>query len=934
MLATKLFAPTRRPQLVARPRLAEQLDTTLDAGHRLTLVSAPAGFGKTTLLSDWLTHLDERRTHTRVGWLSLDDGDNDLTRLLTHLVAALHGVGLEVDTAVLESLHTDSTSAALTALVNDVARGSEHAPENQWILVLDDYHVIGAPEVHEAVTFLLDHLPDHLHLLMATRSDPPLPLARLRSRGQLTEVRAADLRFTAAESREFLNRVMGLDLTAADVHALEERTEGWIAGLQLAALSLRAIPERGEVAGFIDAFTGSNRFVIDYLADEVLARQPAQVRDFLLRTAVLDRLTGSLCDAVTGRADGARMLEDLERGDLFLVPLDTQRSWYRYHRLFADVLHARLLAEHPDQVPGLHQRASAWYASRDLAADAIRHALHAEDFDRAAYLVEEALPELRRTRQDGLLLRWLRSLPESVVRRSPVLSIFVGWSLMVSGDLDVVESRLDDAEQALAAGAHDEDVAAAWAATDELRTAPATIAVFRASLAQARGDVAGTVHHARHALGLARPEDHLVRGAGAGFLGLAAWAAGDVQEALSTFGEAVRSLHAAGNLVDELDSTVVLADMWVAAGRPSRARRLYERAVQTATKDGEPYPRATADLHVGLAELDREVDDVTSAEAHLDTARALGERASITENRHRWYVAMAQVRAGRGDYDTAARLLDQAQARYRRGFYPHIHPIAAMKARLHIAEGDLTTAAGWAHDSGVTVDDGPDYLREYEHLTLARLLLAQHRAAQHRAAQHRAAQHSGHPGTASPVAAALGLLDRLHAAAADAGRDGSLLEIRVLQALAHHAHGDRPRAMATLSHALVEVPEPDSYVRLYLDEGDPMLALLRNAADPAGEHAVSDRDGYEGAVQGPARRLLQRAKSPVPAPQQLLADPLSQRELQVLRLLDSELTGPQIARELYVSLNTLRTHTKSIFTKLDVNTRAAAVRRAHGLGFV
>jgi LuxR family maltose regulon positive regulatory protein len=252
-----------------------------------------------------------------------------------------------------------------------------------------------------------------------------------------------------------------------------------------------------------------------------------------------------------------------------------------------------------------------------------------------------------------------------------------------------------------------------------------------------------------------------------------------------------------------------------------------------------------------------------------------------------------------------------------------------MKARLHIAEGDLTTAAGWAHDSGVTVDDGPDYLREYEHLTLARLLLAQHRAA-----QHRAAQHSGHPGTASPVAAALGLLDRLHAAAADAGRDGSLLEIRVLQALAHHAHGDRPRAMATLSHALVEAPEPDSYVRLYLDEGDPMLALLRNAADPAGEHAVSDRDGYEGAVQGPARRLLQRAKSPVPAPQQLLADPLSQRELQVLRLLDSELTGPQIARELYVSLNTLRTHTKSIFTKLDVNTRAAAVRRAHGLGFV
>ena len=304
VLATKLFAPTRRPQLVARPRLAEKLDTTFEAGHRLTLVSAPAGFGKTTLLSDWIADLEQHQSHTRVGWLSLDDGDNDLTRLLTHLLAALDRVGLDVDATVLESLHTAPTSDALTALVNDVNGAGEDTPETRWVLVLDDYHAISAPEVHGAVTFLLDHLPDRLQLVLATRSDPPLPLARLRSRGQLTEVRAADLRFSPSEAREFLNQVMGLDLTGADVQALEERTEGWIAGLQLAALSLRGIPERGEVAGFIEAFTGSNRFVIDYLADEVLARQPDQSRDFLLRTAVLDRLTGPLCDAVTGRADG------------------------------------------------------------------------------------------------------------------------------------------------------------------------------------------------------------------------------------------------------------------------------------------------------------------------------------------------------------------------------------------------------------------------------------------------------------------------------------------------------------------------------------------------------------------------------------------------------------------------------------------------------
>ena len=916
MLATKLFAPTRRPLLVARRRLAEQLDTTLDAGHRLTLVSAPAGFGKTTLLGDWLHDLDQRRASTRVAWLSLDEGDNDPNRFVTHLTAALHSAGLDVDTP---ALGPELSSAALTALVNDVARAGEHQPGRLWILVLDDYHTIGAPEVHEVVTFLLDHLPDHLHLVMATRSDPPLALARLRSRGQLTELRAADLRFTPLEAQEFLNLVMGLELTESDVNVLEERTEGWIAGLQLAALSLRSMPERAEITGFIDAFAGSNRFVIDYLADEVLARQSPQIRDFLLRTAVLERFTGALCDAVTGRADGAHVLERLERDNLFLVPLDTQRSWYRYHHLFSDVLRARLLAELAHEVPGMHQRASTWYAAHDLVVDAVRHALAAEDFHRAGRLIEQALADQRRNRQDSTLTAWVRSLPASVVRQSPVLSILSGWASMLAGDLDALESRLDDAEAALAAGALDEALAATWADTEDLRTAPATISVYRASLAQARGDVAGTVRHARRALELAGPVDHFVRGAGAGFLGLAAWAAGDVNEALSTFSEAVRSLHAAGNLVDELDATVVLADMWVAAGRPSRARRLYEEALRTATDGGEPYPRATSDLHVGLAELDRELDDLARAEEHLETARVLRERASITENRYRWFTVMAQVRATDGDHDAASDLLDQAAALYRHGFYPDVRPIAALRARLRIAGGDLESATGWAVDRGVTVADAPDYLREYEHLTLVRLLLA---------------QHPGGPPTdqgtdASPMEAVLGLLDRLHDAAASASRDGSLLEIRTLQALALHADGDLPGARSVLGRALAEAPEPDSYVRLFLDEGAPMQSLLRDATDAGND------DGSSAALQKHVPRLLERAKPPAPAdPRQSAAGGLSQRERQVLRLLDSELTGPEIARELYVSLNTLRTHTKRIFTKLDVTTRVAAVRRARERGLL
>jgi LuxR family maltose regulon positive regulatory protein len=913
VLATKLFAPTRRPRLVARPRLIERLDATLDEHTRLTLVSAPAGFGKTTLLSDWLTHLESHPTQTRIAWLSLDEDDNDLARLLRHVAAALRGADLDIDPGLWEVQPGTSPHSGLTALVNDVARAAEDTSMH-WVLVLDDVHLLSAPDVHEALSLLLEHLPRRLHLLMATRSDPPLPLARLRGRGELTELRASELRFTPPEAVDFLNRVMGLDLSATEVATLEQRTEGWAAGLQLAALSLRGIAEGDDVATFIEAFTGSNRFVIDYLADEVLARQSDEVRDFLLRTSILNHLTGALCDAVTVSGDGARVLEHLERGNLFLVALDDQRSWYRYHHLFADVLGARLVAEHADEVPDLHRRASAWYAAHDLPVDAVRHAVAAADFDRAARLMEQALPDLRRARQDGLLLTWMQSLPERVVRRRPVLCIWFAWSQLMAGDLDTMEQWLGAAEAALTAGELDPDLAREWADTEDLRTAPAAISIYRASLAQARGDVAGTVRHARRALDLAGEVDHLVRGQGRAFLGLAAWAEGDVAGALEAFGAGVRSLHAAGNLVDALDATIVLADLWVASGRPGRARELYLRSLQQAMSQGEPYPRATADLHVGLAELDRELDELATAAEHLETARALARRTSITENRHRWYVATAEVRAASGDHEEGRRLLDQAEALYRRGFYPEVRPIPAVRARQAIAAGDLVSASVWAQDRGAGLDDDPDYLHEYEHLTLVRLLLAEDRAA----------PRGDRPGEGAPaVVAALDLLDRLHAAAVLAGRGGSLVEIRVLQALARHTLGDEPSAVAALEQSLATTPEPDGYVRLYLDEGTPMLSLLDRAVTAYG-------------VALPPRLERGRRQVVAPARDRAAAEPsrndlLSHRELDVLRLLDTELSGPEIARRLYVSLNTLRTHTKRIFTKLDVTSRAAAVRRARQL---
>jgi LuxR family maltose regulon positive regulatory protein len=840
VIATKLFPPARRSELVARPWLVERLDATLKRGHRLTLVSAPAGFGKTTLVGDWTSR------HSQVGWLSLDAGDNAPPRFLTHLWAALPGIRVAPPAADVP------TTAALTAVVNDYA----DQPESNAVLVLDDYHVIESLEVHEALAFLLDNLPDQLHLVVSTRADPPFPLARLRSRGQLTEVRVDELRFSAAEAGAFLNDVMGLQLAPEDVRALDGRTEGWVAGLQLAALSLQGV---GDVAGFIEAFTGSHRFVIDYLADEVLARLPMAVREFLLRTAVLDRLTASLCDAVTGQTDSAQLLDELDRGNVFLVALDAGRTTYRYHHLFRDVLQARLLAEHPEELPQLHRAASDWYAERQLAPEAVRHALAAGDHERAGRLIEGAVPEVRRARQDALLLEWIGSLPDTVLRRNPALCVVSAWSAMTAGELDVMAARLDDAEAALAAGTRDPELAETWADTEDLRTAPAMILIYRAALAQARGDTAATVLAAQRALELAGPDDHFVRGAAGGFLALSAWADGDVADALSTYSTAVRELHAAGNLVDEQDSAVVLGDLWLAAGRPSRARQTFERALALATRNGAPYPRVTADLHVGLAELDRELGDLAGAEAQLETARVLAEHGSITENRHRWYVAMAQVRVARGDFTDALRLLDEAERRYRPGSYPDVRPIAAIRARVHLAAGDLVAAEAWARD----VPDDVCYLNEYARLTLVRVLIRRGDDVQEQ-------------------------LDRLHADA-DGRRAGSLLEIGVLRALAHHVRGEPYESV--LREALDAAPEPGQYRRLLADEG-----LTLGDASP-------------------------------------LIDPLTEREVDVLRLLDTELTGPEIARRLYVSLNTLRTHTKRIFTKLGATTRAGAVRRAreHGL---
>jgi LuxR family maltose regulon positive regulatory protein len=883
LLETKLFAPRRRRGLVARPRLTKLLDRGLEA--KLTLVSAPPGFGKTTLVADWLADRGP-------AWVALDAAENDPVTFWRYVVAAIARVapGFGGATEALLDSPAPSPGEVVAALVNDLARTPQDI-----VLVLDDYHVIVAPAIHEAMAFLLDHLPANIHVVMTTRADPVLPLARLRVRGELVEVRAADLRFTPAEAAAYLNESMGLDLAVGDVATLDARTEGWIAALQLAALSMQG---RGDAHGFIESFAGDDRYVVDYLVEEVLGRQPEAVRSFLLETSILERLTAPLVDVVTRREDGRATLEALDRANLFLIPLDDRRRWYRYHHLFADVLRARLVEERPDEVPALHRRASAWFEEHGDRADAIRHSLAGGDVDRAANLIELAIPATRRDRQEGLLRGWLEALPEEVVLARPVLSMgFVG-SRMSTGETRGVEPFLRAAERAVE---HPNDRPPGVVVVDEaeFQALPGSIAMHRAGLALTNGDVAGTIRHAQRALAVIG-DDPYRRGAALALLGLAEWSNGDLDAAYASFAEGMANLGRGGFASDVVGGATTLADLRVAQGRSGDALRLYEDGLALAT-GSRPVPlRGAADMHVGIAAILRERADLAGAIEHLEAARRLGEANGLPKFAGRFRIAMARVRLAEGDLDAAAALLGDARPRFVTDFSPNVRPIEAQIASLDVTRGRLAAAREWAGARGLSTRDAIDYLGEYEHLVLARLLLAE-----------------------GDAAGATTLLDRLLAAAEAGGRAGSVLEILVVGALARHALRDEAGALATLDRALA-LAEPQGAVRAFLDEGAPMTALLARAArrpDPSAH----------------LRRLLGQAPSPADASaatRASLPEPLSERELEVLRLLQGDLDGPELAAHLFVSLNTLRTHTKNVYSKLGVSSRRAAVTRARELGLL
>lgn len=901
ILVTKLHIPPPRTKVVQRPRLIERLNEGLD--RKLTLISASAGFGKTTLVSEWVAGCDRP-----VAWLSLDEGDIDSTRFLSHLIAALQTIEGNFGggaVSALKSPQPPSTESILTILFNEIS-----ALPYKFVLVLDDYHVIDAKWIDDAFNFLVEYLPPQMHLVIATRENPQLLLGRLRARGHLTELRETELRFTPGEADAFLNQVMGLGLSTDEMIALEKRTEGWIAGLQLAVLSMQG---RKDIPAFIREFTGDNRYIMDYLVEEVLQRQPDPIRNFLLQTSILDRLHGPLCDAVTGQEEGGARLQSLERGNFFVAPLDDRRQWYRYHHLFAEVLSAHLRSDQPDQVATLHRRASIWYEQHGMADDAIRHALFAEDFARVADLVELAIPALRRSRQEAAMLGWLKSLPDELVRCRPVLSVWYAGALLAGGKLESVENRLRDAEKWLQTAAHMREREQALPAEmvvvdeDEFRRLPGLIAVYRAGLALVLGDVPAAIKYARQALDLVPEDDHLPRGAATSLLGLASWRSGDLEEALQMFADGMTSVQLSGAISDTINGAIALADIRIAQGRLREATRTYERGLQLAADHGEPDLRGTADIYVGMSELCREHDDLHAATQYLLRSKEQGDHTGFPQYPYRWRIAMSRIREAQGDLNGALDLLHEAEKLYISDFFLDVRPASALKARVWVAQGRLGEALDWAREKVLSAADVLCYEREFEHITLARVLLARYKS-------DRADRF---------MLEAMGLLKRLLQAAEEGGRTGCVIEILVVNALAQHMKGDIPAALLPLERALT-LAELEGYVRIFVNEGRPMATLLEAALKQgiAPNYVRYLLDSF-GNTEGRATR-----KHVVSEP---LSEPLSERERDVLRLLVTDLSGPDIARELIVSLNTLRTHTKNIYDKLQVNNRRAAVRRAEEL---
>jgi LuxR family transcriptional regulator, maltose regulon positive regulatory protein len=889
LLTTKLFFPRARTELVSRPRLIEQLS----AGLRkpLTLISAPAGYGKTTLLSDW---------HLRFGseyplaWLSLDPDDNNLARFLTYISAALESLDPRLPQDLVTQLHLPQLppmEELITALINGV-----NAFPQDFALVLDDCHVITNPAIHAALAYLLDHLPLKMHLVMLTRSDPPIHLAKLRIRGDMVELRTDDLRFTKEESTIFLNGVMNLKLSGESVSALDQRTEGWIVGLKMAALSMQ---EKEEPTDFIKAFTGSNRYILDFLSEEVIQQQPKSIQTFLLQTSILDRLNGSLCDAVLGKTHySAQVLVELERKNLFLIPLDDERQWYRYHQLFSSLLFQSLEQNQSKIVNTLYERAAAWLEQNSYLENAIGYALKAQNYELATRLMLQIKNSLWNRGEVHMLLNWLNTLPEELVRSQPELCLAYAGCLILVGYFDDTEKWLHAVEDSLGSMAASDPDAAIWLQK---------ILIYRSVNARYHGDFTAAITLGQSGLDHTPSTAIRDRGSALLFLGYAHFYAGNTDTAEQVFIDAIQTFQASGHSMAGLNAMHYLAQIKVLQGRLHEASKIYEQAIEFAGKQGAKVYSGVE--YAGLGDLKREWNQLDAATVDIQRGLELAEEGGFILTLTDVYPARVRLALSQQDWEAAWKYIQKAEQLARRcPTSVEIEHLRAWQARLQLAQGNLTEATRWAETKWAEIANPLGPQREFELLTLARIWLAQ--------------------GKTEPATT---LLERVRIWAEGAGRGGRALEAQMLQALAEQAAGKEMQGMNTFTQVLARA-EPEGYVRLFIEEGAPVAKLLYKATK---QTSMSIRE-Y-------ARRLLaayfqEQGEPPVPlagnVPGDTLIEPLSKREIEVLRLMADGCGNKEIASQLVISIGTVKRHVVHILQKLGAANRTQAVSIARKLEIV
>jgi len=889
-LRTKLYVPPLRSGWISRPRLDKRMDEGFE--RKLTLISAPAGFGKTTLLVDWIY-----RHSIPAAWFSVDKGDNDPLHFLAYVILGLQSLEAGTGKAALTMLQSPQPppiEPILINLLNDVSGIS-----TDFALVLDDYHLVDDRPIHDMIAFLLENLPEQMHLIIATRADPPLRLARVRSQKLLTELRAADLSFTDDETTDLFNQSLDLQLSARDIQLIETRTEGWAAGLQLAALSLKG---RKDPSGFIRRFKGDNRYIADYLTEEVLNRQPEHLRNFLLVTSILERLSGPLCDAVTEQENSLQVLDTLEKANLFVVPLDDDRSWYRYHHLFADLLKQRLRTQQGDLLRQLHLRASQWLAKNGFKNEAVDHAFWAQDDARAAQLIEAVADIYWDHGRESRLLRWLKMLPDELIGANPKLCIFYARELFKNGFQNEAETMLETADQLLASTA---------ISGPQKEALQGRIAAIRAYESLLTGDVSRNIHFSKQALRLLPQKDLIWRSVAASNLGFAysIIGAGDLAKAQRAFAEAKKICEAAGNIYYNIFAGNCLGTAMLWRCRLNEAEDMCRQSLNLAKENGISQTGTVGSLYSTLgtvlcerSEFDEGIrlinkgielcqqgrDPVSLAACRMGLWRALMQRADIA--------GVLRVMQDLNEQSSAFRLP-----------YWIMNSISALNAIIWLASGDLKAALNWAQGRGLSIDGKLGNLHELENIALAHILIAQNR-----------------------LDDADQLLQRMIEDAKAGDRVIMMIDMRLLRAMIFKRKEDTVAALGELKLALSSA-RTGGPTSIFVSKGKPMAGLLEEFIE-INKHNHGDAIADTSLLF--AKKLLSMIKAGTPPKIEGLMDPISERELEVLHLIAAGLSNREIAEKLFISLNTVKTHTKNINSKLDANSRTRAVARAKELGLL